>query len=84
MHGENTMELKLLVDQGFSPEEAIQAGTRVAAEVLGMENELGTIEEGKQADLIVVDGNPLEDITLLLKAERIPLIMQGGNLVKEG
>jgi imidazolonepropionase-like amidohydrolase len=84
MHGENTMELKLFVDQGFSPEEAIQAGTRVAAEVLGMEDELGTIEEGKQADLIVVDGNPLEDISLLLKEERIPLIMQGGNLVKEG
>ena len=84
MHGENTMELKLLVDQGFSPEEAIQAGTRIAAEVLGMEDELGTIEEGKQADLIVVDGNPLEDMTLLLKAERISLIMQGGNLVKGG
>jgi imidazolonepropionase-like amidohydrolase len=84
MHGENTMELKLLVDQGFSHEEAIQAGTRIAAEVLGMEDELGTIEEGKQADLIVVDGNPLEDITLLLQAEAIPLIMQGGNLVKEG
>jgi imidazolonepropionase-like amidohydrolase len=84
MHGENTMELKLFVDQGFSPEEAIKAGTRIAAEVLGMEDELGTIEEGKQADLIVVDGNPLEDITLLLQAEAIPLIMQGGNLVKEG
>jgi imidazolonepropionase-like amidohydrolase len=82
MHGENTMELKLFVDQGFSPEEAIHAGTRIAAEVLGMEDELGTIEEGKQADLIVVDGNPLEDITLLLKAERMPLVMQGGNLVK--
>jgi len=83
MHGENTMELKLFVDQGFSPGEAIQAGTRIAAEVLGVEGELGTIEEGKQADLIVVDGNPLEDITLLLKAERISLIMQGGNVVKE-
>jgi len=83
MHGENTMELKLFVDQGFSPGEAIQAGTRIAAEVLGVEGDLGTIEEGKQADLIVVDGNPLEDITLLLKAERISLIMQGGNVVKE-
>jgi len=83
MHGENTMELKLFVDQGFSRGEAIQAGTRIAAEVLGVEGDLGTIEEGKQADLIVVDGNPLEDITLLLKAERISLIMQGGNVVKE-
>jgi imidazolonepropionase-like amidohydrolase len=83
MHGKNTGELKLLVEQGFSPSEAIQAGTREAARVLGVERDLGTIEEGKLADLIVVEGNPLEDITRLLKSEDIPLIMQGGKLVKE-
>jgi imidazolonepropionase-like amidohydrolase len=48
-----------------------------------VERDLGTIEEGKLADLIVVEGNPLEDITRLLKSEDIPLIMQGGKLVKE-
>jgi len=83
LHGENLGELKLLVDYGgFSPMEAIEAGTRIAAQVLGMEKELGTIEEGKLADLVLIEGNPLEDIEILLKRESIRLIMQGGKLVK--
>jgi imidazolonepropionase-like amidohydrolase len=82
LHGENLGELKLLVDHGgFSPMEAIEAGTRIAAQVLGMEHEIGTIEEGKLADLVMVEGNPLEDIELLLKRESIPLVMQGGKIV---
>lgn len=83
LHGENMGELKLLVDYGgFSVMEAIEAGTRIAAQVLGMEKELGTIEEGKLADLVLVEGNPLEDIEILLKRESIRLVMQGGKLVK--
>ncbi|MCK4452608.1 MAG: amidohydrolase family protein, partial [Anaerolineae bacterium] len=65
-----------------SPMEALESGTRIAAQVLGLENELGTIEEGKLADLIVVEGNPMEDIGLMLNAEAIRLVMQGGKLVK--
>jgi imidazolonepropionase-like amidohydrolase len=83
MHGENLGEIKLLVDYGgFSPMGAIEAGTRIAARVLGLEKELGTIEEGKLADLVMVEGNPLEDITALLKPESVRLVMQGGRLVK--
>lgn len=83
LHGENLGELKLLVDYGgFSVMEAIEAGTRIAAQVLGMEKELGTIEEGKLADLVLVEGNPLEDIEILLKRESIRLVMKGGKLVK--
>jgi imidazolonepropionase-like amidohydrolase len=59
---------------------AIEAGTRVSAQVLGLENELGTIEEGKIADLILVAGNPLENIDILLKRESIRLVMQGGEI----
>ncbi|UCE54211.1 MAG: amidohydrolase family protein [Desulfobacterales bacterium] len=82
LHGENMGELKLLVDYGgFSVMEAIEAGTRIAAQVLGMEKELGTIEEGKLADLVLVEGNPLEDIEILLKRESIRLVMQGGKIV---
>jgi imidazolonepropionase-like amidohydrolase len=82
MHGENSGELMRLVEVGHSPMEALQAATQIAAKVIGWENDLGTIEEGKLADLIVVEGNPLEDIGLLLKAEAISLVMQGGKIVK--
>ncbi|OGP62501.1 MAG: hypothetical protein A2V65_08580 [Deltaproteobacteria bacterium RBG_13_49_15] len=82
LHGENLGELKLLVGQGFTPLEAIESGTRIAAGVLGLDHELGTIEEGKLADLIVVEGNPLEDIGVLLDKKAITLIMQDGKLVK--
>lgn len=83
VHGENLGELKRLVEVGYSPMEALESGTRIAAQVLGQEKEVGTIEEGKLADLIVVEGNPLEDIGLLVKTEAIRLVMQGGKLVKE-
>ncbi|MCK4471024.1 MAG: amidohydrolase family protein, partial [Anaerolineae bacterium] len=82
VHSKNLGELKRLVEVGYSPMEALESGTRIAAQVLGLENELGTIEEGKLADLIVVEGNPLEDIGLMLNAEAIHLVMQGGKLVK--
>jgi len=81
IHGDNLSELKFLVDCGFSPMEAIEAGTRIAAQVLGMEKELGTIEEGKLADLVLIEGNPLEDIEILLKRELIRLVMKGGKQI---
>ncbi len=55
-------EMELYVKAGFTPLEAIQAATIVPARAMGMEKEVGTIEAGKRADLIIVDGNPLEDI----------------------
>ncbi|MCW3992783.1 MAG: amidohydrolase family protein [Candidatus Bathyarchaeota archaeon] len=82
MHGENLGELRRLVEVGYSSMEAIQAGTQIAAKVMGLGEELGTIEEGKLADLIVVEGDPLEDIGLLLSTEAIRLVMRGGKLVK--
>jgi imidazolonepropionase-like amidohydrolase len=82
VHGGNLGDLKRLVEVGFSPIEALESGTRIAAQVLGLENELGTIEEGKLADLIVAEGNPMEDIELMAKPEAISLVMQGGKLVK--
>jgi imidazolonepropionase-like amidohydrolase len=83
LHGQNLGEIKLLVDYGgFSPMGAIKAGTSVAARVLGLEKELGTIEEGKLADIVVIEGNPLDDVDILLKQENIRLVMKGGKLVK--
>ena len=56
------LEIANLVDAGFSPLEAISAATGIAARVMGIDNEVGTIERGKFADLIAVDGRPDEDI----------------------
>ncbi|UCF93655.1 MAG: amidohydrolase family protein [Desulfobacterales bacterium] len=81
-HGGNLAELQFLVEAGYAPLEAIEAGTRRAAQVLGMEKELGTIEEGKLADLVVVDGSPLDDVGLLQQPDAIRFVMQGGKLVK--
>lgn len=64
--GRNAIELKLLVEAGFTPMQAIEASTRVAAEALGLDHTIGTIEAGRLADVIVVDGDPASDIEVLL------------------
>ncbi len=79
-HPVNARELECLVEAGMSPMQAIRAGTGLAAECLGWERELGTVEEGRLADLVAVDGDPLRDITLLQKPERIKLVWKGGRV----
>jgi imidazolonepropionase-like amidohydrolase len=79
VHGQNSVELQLMVEAGLSPMQAIVASTRTAAACLEMEKEVGTIEPGKFADLLVVDGDPLKDITLLQDRARLHLIMKGGD-----
>jgi len=81
-HGQNLIELVHLVDAGLSPMEAIVAGTATAAEVLGLGGQIGTLEPGKRADLVVAGGNPLEDIKLLVDGENITLVVQDGRIVK--
>jgi imidazolonepropionase-like amidohydrolase len=82
-HGNNLRELERLVERGFTPMEALEAGTRVASEVLGLESQIGTIEVGKLADLVVVQGNSMDDVRVLVSEEAVHLVMQGGKLVKE-
>jgi len=65
--GRNAKELELLVDAGISPVAAIESATRLAAEALGLANEIGTLETGKFADVIVVEGDPLSDITAIMR-----------------
>jgi imidazolonepropionase-like amidohydrolase len=79
-HGQNAGEMILLADQGYSPPDALRAGTSIAARVLGVEKDFGTVEEGKVADLVVVNGNPLEDMKVLLTS--IAVVMQGGKVVR--
>jgi imidazolonepropionase-like amidohydrolase len=77
-HGINAQELQYLVEAGLTPMQALQAGTSWAADCLGMEADIGTLEVGKLADIVVVDGDPLRDITLLQNLQRIVLVFKGG------
>ena len=77
--GDRTMfELQELVACGLMPMEAILAATRTTAEAYGKLGEFGTLETGKKADLLVVTGNPLEDIGVLYDGDNINLVMKDG------
>lgn len=77
-HGTNAFELPLMVENGMSEMESIVVATKTAAELLGLGDRLGTIEKGKWADVVVVDGNPLDDIKVLQREEKIALVMKEG------
>ncbi len=64
---------------GMTPARAIQSGTMVNAEVLGWQDQIGSIDKGKYADLIAVSGDPLADITEL---QRVKFVMKGGKVIK--
>ncbi len=80
-HGQSALELVRLHDAGLTALEAIAAATGVAADACGLGHELGTVEAGKLADLLVVDGDPVADPRLLLDPERIWLVVQAGRRV---
>ena len=80
VHGNNAQELQCLVEAGMTPMQAIMAATGWAAECCGIEKDVGTVEKGKAADLVVVDGDPLRDITLLQDKSRIKLVMKEGTV----
>ena len=77
-HGDNLEELELMAENGMAPEQVLVATTSSAAELMGLADELGTIEPGKRADLVVVDGDPYEFGTL---KSRIAAVYQDGKLV---
>ena len=79
--GKNADELAALVKHGLTPIEAIRAATTSAGELLGWEDRVGSIEPGKFADLIAVEGDPLTDIKVL---QKVKAVMKGGAVVKDG
>jgi imidazolonepropionase-like amidohydrolase len=81
LHGENARELSHMTDFGFTVKEAIVSATSRAAELLGLEETIGTIAPRKLADLIVVEGNPLEDIRVLTDPGRILTVFKEGREV---
>lgn len=81
-HGHNLEELSHLVEIGMTPLQAITAGTLHAAELMGLDAVLGTIEEGKVADLVVCQGDPVADIRLYAHPDNILIVMKEGRVVK--
>ncbi len=81
MHGGNAREFELLVEYGLTPMEALLTATRNAAQNLHLDDQLGTIEAGKIADLVVVDGDPLADIRVLQNLDCIKLVFKDGQAV---
>ncbi len=73
-------ELEMLVESGLTPMEALVAATRTGAQFLGRERELGTLEPGKLADLVILDADPLENIS---NTRRVHLVMAGGRVVPQ-
>ncbi len=83
-HGDYARELTFFVKYvGFSPLETLMCATKTGAEIMGRDKEFGTVEAGKLADLLIVDGDVLADISLLEDRRRFVAVMQGG-IVKAG
>jgi imidazolonepropionase-like amidohydrolase len=78
-HGLNAREFAVMVKLGLTPLQAIQAATINAADLLGWSDRVGSLEPGRYADLIAVEGDPLQDVTTL---ERVKFVMKGGEVVK--
>lgn len=77
-HPPNAVELEHLVAAGLAPADALRAATGLAAECLGLEAEIGTLEKGKRADVVVVAGDPLADVRVLRDVQRIKLVLKDG------
>lgn len=81
--GRNARDLEWFVTQlGYSPAEALMSATKWGGEIMGMGDELGLVKEGYLADLLLVDGDPTDDITLLQDRDRLTMIMKDGKYHK--
>jgi imidazolonepropionase-like amidohydrolase len=78
-HGENARQFAKMVEWGMKPLDAIQAATINAADLLGWSDKVGTLEKGRYADLIAVEGDPLTDVKVL---ENLRFVMKGGTVVR--
>ena len=79
-HGDNGKQFAYMVEYGMTPMQAIQAATVHAADLIGWPNDVGAIAPGRYADIIAVDGNPLDDVTVL---ENVRFVMKGGEIYKQ-
>jgi imidazolonepropionase-like amidohydrolase len=82
-HPPNAIEIACLVKAGMTPLQALRAATGWAGECIGRSHDLGTVEKGKLADLVVVAGDPLADVTILQNQREIVLVIQDGEIVMD-
>ena len=78
-HGRNAVEFRALIDAGLTPIDAIRAATTNAAQVFGLGTLIGTVTEGRAADIIAVEGDPLRDVGLM---EKVVFVMRSGRIVR--
>ena len=78
-HGLNAHEFAKMVQMGLTPLQAIQAATVNAADLIGWSDRVGTLETGKFADIIAVEGDPIADVHVL---ENVRFVMKGGEVIK--
>jgi imidazolonepropionase-like amidohydrolase len=78
--GSNAGELEIYVDYGMTPMQAIQTATKNTAEAIRLGKETGTLETGKYADIIAIDGNPLKNIRILQEKQKIKIVMKEGKI----
>ncbi|MGC9113084.1 amidohydrolase family protein [Acidilobus sp.] len=83
-HGENAEEVAIFVERvGMTPQEALIAATRNAAYAAGLEGRAGIVAKGALADLILVDGNPLDNVRVLTDRSKVRLVVRGGEVIKD-
>ncbi|HEV7678164.1 MAG TPA: amidohydrolase family protein [Candidatus Dormibacteraeota bacterium] len=82
-HGSNGRELALMVEGGMTPMQALVAATSTPARLLGRQDSLGTLEAGKLADVVAVQGDPLGDISILADPARIRVVAKAGAVVRQ-
>jgi imidazolonepropionase-like amidohydrolase len=81
-HGKNASELAYLVEAGMTPMQALVAGTQMGAQCMGLGDQVGLVRAGMLADLLVVDGDPLQDVSILQDRARLRLIVKDGEIIK--
>jgi imidazolonepropionase-like amidohydrolase len=79
-HGRNADEFALMVQHGMTPMQALEAATVNAADLLGLADEIGSLEPGKRADIVAVDGDPLQDVTVLTDVD---FVMRDGRVYRD-
>ncbi|HYY90029.1 MAG TPA: amidohydrolase family protein [Chloroflexota bacterium] len=83
VHGANARELALMVKYGLDPLEGLRSASLNGAELLGLSDQVGSLEPGKQADLVLCEGDVLADVTQLCNPENLRLVVQSGNIVHQ-